>query len=101
MQARHKPVIYATVSSLSILQIMSYSPLTPLNDRIAVVTGGARGIGFETVKALKDNGAKVVIVDINAEAGEKAARDLDVEFRQTDLTKSADVAKLATDIRSK
>ena len=80
---------------------MSYSPLTPLNDRIAVVTGGARGIGFETVKALKDNGAKVVIVDINAEAGEKAARDLDVEFRQTDLTKSADVAKLATDIRSK
>jgi len=80
---------------------MSYSPLTPLNDRVAVVTGGARGIGFETVKALKDNGAKVVIVDINAEAGEKAASDLDVEFRQTDLTKSADVAKLAADIRSK
>src|SRR5215468_5921885 len=80
---------------------MSYSPLTPLNDRVAVVTGGARGIGFETVKALKDNGAKVVIVDINAEAGEKAASDLDVEFRQTDLTKAADVAKLAADIRSK
>ena len=80
---------------------MSYSPLTPLEDRVAVVTGGARGIGFETVKALKDNGAKVVIVDINAEAGEKAAKDLDVEFLQADLTRSAEVAKLAADIRSK
>jgi NAD(P)-dependent dehydrogenase (short-subunit alcohol dehydrogenase family) len=80
---------------------MSYSPLTPLEDRVAVVTGGARGIGFESVKALKENGAKVVIVDINAEAGEKAAKDLDVDFAQTDLTKSEEVAKLAADIRSK
>src|SRR5271169_6618075 len=80
---------------------MSYSPLTPLEDRVAVVTGGARGIGFESAKALKENGAKVVIVDINAEAGEKAAKDLDVDFVQTDLTKSEQVAKLAADIRSR
>jgi NAD(P)-dependent dehydrogenase (short-subunit alcohol dehydrogenase family) len=80
---------------------MSYSPLTPLDDQVAIVTGGARGIGFESAKALKENGAKVVIVDINAEAGEKAAKDLDVDFLQTDLSKSAEVAKLATNIRSK
>ena len=80
---------------------MSYSPLTPLDDRVAIVTGGARGIGFESAKALKENGAKVVIVDINAEAGEKAAKDLDVDFARTDLTKSEEVAKLAADIRSK
>ena len=80
---------------------MSYSPLTPLDDRVAIVTGGARGIGFESAKALKENGAKVVIVDINAEAGEKAAKDLDVDFARTDLTKSEEVAKLAAGIRSK
>jgi NAD(P)-dependent dehydrogenase (short-subunit alcohol dehydrogenase family) len=80
---------------------MSYSPLTPLDDRVAIVTGGARGIGLESAKALKENGAKVVIVDINPEAGEKAAKDLDVEFTRTDLTQSAEVAKLASDVRSK
>ena len=80
---------------------MSYSPLTPLDGRIAVVTGGARGIGFETVRALKENGATVVIVDINAEAGTKAAEELGVDFFQVDLTQSSQVTKLATEIRAK
>ena len=80
---------------------MSYSPLTPLDGRIAVVTGGARGIGFETVRALKENGATVVIVDINAEAGTKAAEELGADFFQVDLTQSSQVAKLATEIRAK
>jgi NAD(P)-dependent dehydrogenase (short-subunit alcohol dehydrogenase family) len=80
---------------------MSYSPLTPLDGRIAVVTGGARGIGFETVKALKENGATVVIADINREAGTKAAEDFDVDFFQVDLTQSSQVIRLAADIRSK
>jgi NAD(P)-dependent dehydrogenase (short-subunit alcohol dehydrogenase family) len=66
---------------------MSYSPLTSLDDRVAIVTGGARGIGLESAKALRENGAKVVIVDINAEAGEKAAKDLGVDFEETDLTR--------------
>ena len=66
-----------------------------------MVTGGARGIGFETVKALKENGATVVIVDINREAGTKAAEELGADFFQVDLTQSDQVIGLAADIRSK
>src|SRR5467141_618026 len=80
---------------------MSYSPLTPLDGRVAIVTGGARGIGLETAKALKENGARIVIVDINAEAGEKAAKELDADFVGTDLSRSDEVNRLATEVRSK
>jgi NAD(P)-dependent dehydrogenase (short-subunit alcohol dehydrogenase family) len=80
---------------------MSYSPLTPLDDRIAVVTGGARGIGFETARALRENGAKIVIVDINRELGEKAAKEFEGDYFATDLTKPEQVAKLANDIVAK
>lgn len=34
-----------------------------LKDKVAVVTGGASGIGLATVKAMTDKGAKVVIAD--------------------------------------
>jgi NAD(P)-dependent dehydrogenase (short-subunit alcohol dehydrogenase family) len=77
---------------------MNYSPLTPLDGRVAVVTGGARGIGYESAKALRECGAKVVIVDINRELGLKAAADLDADFLPADLTKSEQVAQLAADI---
>ena len=47
-----------------------------LNERVAVVTGGAHGIGRAIVQALSENGAHIVIVDIDAEAGEKAANEI-------------------------
>jgi NAD(P)-dependent dehydrogenase (short-subunit alcohol dehydrogenase family) len=78
---------------------MSYSPLTPLDGRVAIVTGGARGIGFETAKALKENGATVVIVDINAELGAKASKELGIGFFQADLTQLDQVTSLASDIQ--
>ncbi len=80
---------------------MTYSPLTPLDGRVAIVTGGARGIGLEAARALKENGAKIVIVDINAEAGQEAAKELEADFQQADLTKSDEVRKLAAAVRSK
>jgi NAD(P)-dependent dehydrogenase (short-subunit alcohol dehydrogenase family) len=79
---------------------MSYSPLTPLDGRVAIVTGGARGIGFETAKALKENGATVVIVDINVELGAKASKELGVGFFQADLTQLDQVTNLASDIQN-
>jgi len=47
-----------------------------LKDKVALVTGAARGIGFETARALVSRGASVVVVDLEAEAAEAAAAQL-------------------------
>jgi len=48
-------------------------PRYDLTDKVALVTGGARGIGFATARALVARGASVVIVDLEAAAAERAA----------------------------
>jgi NAD(P)-dependent dehydrogenase (short-subunit alcohol dehydrogenase family) len=50
-----------------------------LGGQVAVVTGGASGIGRAIVGALADNGAHVVIVDIRGEAAQSAAREVTSE----------------------
>ena len=40
-----------------------------LNDQVAVVTGGARGIGRGIASVLVAEGARVVVVDVDAELG--------------------------------
>ena len=51
-------------------------PRYDLKNKIALVTGAARGIGFETARALVSRGASVVVVDLEAEAAEAAAARL-------------------------
>jgi NAD(P)-dependent dehydrogenase (short-subunit alcohol dehydrogenase family) len=47
-----------------------------LTDKVALVTGGARGIGFATARALLARGASVAIVDLHADAVAGAASQL-------------------------
>ena len=46
-----------------------------LKNKVAIVTGAAslRGLGFATAKLFAENGARVVIIDLDAEASKKAA----------------------------
>jgi NAD(P)-dependent dehydrogenase (short-subunit alcohol dehydrogenase family) len=59
-------------------------------DRVAVVTGAASGIGAAASRRLASEGAKVVVVDMNAETGEALAKELDGLFVQADVTSPQD-----------
>lgn len=50
-----------------------------LKDKVAIVTGGTRGIGLETVKVFKENGAEVILFGSKSETVEKAVNELKKE----------------------
>src|SRR5215831_688279 len=59
-----------------------------LDNTVAIVTGGAHGIGLAVAKRYVDEGAKVVIADVDAAAGETAAGGLGTArctFMRTDV----------------
>lgn len=53
-----------------------------LNDKIAIVTGGAKGIGYGIVEALAKEGARVVVADLEAAPGEFETIICDVSSRE-------------------
>ena len=61
-----------------------------LTDRVALVTGAASGIGAATSRRLASEGAKVVVVDMNADAGGALAEELGGLFVPADVTSPED-----------
>ncbi len=63
------------------------------SDLVAIVTGGASGLGEATVRTLAEGGARVSILDLNEEAGEKLASELGKKalFCKTNVTEEASV----------
>ncbi|VVE75331.1 3-hydroxy-2-methylbutyryl-CoA dehydrogenase [Pandoraea captiosa] len=73
-----------------------------IKDRIFLVTGASSGLGAATARMFVDAGARVVLGDINAEAGAKQAAALGdaARFVATDITKEEDVQRLVDTAKS-
>ncbi|WP_408956275.1 SDR family NAD(P)-dependent oxidoreductase [Natroniella sp. ANB-PHB2] len=54
-----------------------------LKERVAIITGGASGIGEATVREMVKEGAKVIIADIDDEKGQKLAEELNQKEKNT------------------
>jgi NAD(P)-dependent dehydrogenase (short-subunit alcohol dehydrogenase family) len=67
----------------------------PLDNRVAIVTGAARGIGLAIARRFLEEGARVVVVDIDAKGGERALAELgplgEVRFIEGDVAERLDV----------
>jgi 3alpha(or 20beta)-hydroxysteroid dehydrogenase len=61
-----------------------------LQDKVVIVTGGARGIGAAAAARMARDGAKVVVTDLLDEEGEKTAAEIDGVFLQHDVTSQDD-----------
>ena len=61
-----------------------------IKNSVFLVTGGASGLGAATARMAAEGGGKVVIADLQVEAGEKLAKELGGRYARTDVTSEAD-----------
>lgn len=65
-----------------------------LDGKTAIVTGGASGFGAGIVRKFVDEGARVLIADINGDGAAALAKELGAKSQQVDVSKDASVAAL-------
>lgn len=65
-----------------------------LQDKVALITGAASGIGKATATKFINNGAKVIIADIDQELGQETAKELgpNATFIACDVTQESDIS---------
>ncbi len=72
-----------------------------LQDRVAIVTGAAQGIGKAVADKLAAEGAKVVAVDVNGEGAERTAEGVDGTAVQADISSPEDVQRMVDETVSR
>ena len=60
-----------------------------LNKKISIITGAASGFGKGIAEKFSEEGAKLILVDINKDLLEKVSKDLNQDFLHTDVANSS------------
>ena len=66
-----------------------------LKEKISVITGAASGFGKGIVKKFSEEGAKIIMADINKDLLEKVSKDLNQDFLHTDVASASSMKKLS------
>ena len=69
-----------------------------LKDKVVVITGGTRGIGYATAKAFLEQGAKVIIMGSRTETVDKALKNLEAELEAIEDRAEQDVTNSGHDL---
>ena len=65
-----------------------------LAGKVAIVTGAASGFGAGIVRRFVDEGARAVLADVDAAAGERMAREIGADFVAADVSSDADAGRM-------
>jgi 3-oxoacyl-[acyl-carrier protein] reductase len=65
-----------------------------LKNKVVIITGAGSGFGAGIARRFSEEGAEIVVADIDTAAGERVAREVEGKFVHADVTRGADWAKL-------